>query len=168
MNKGVVGGLDVGVKHLGIAIYDPAAESIAPLKTIRLPTLQDSNLLYEGPYVVDYLKLGQTLQSLVNVHRIQAFLVGFPLSPTSAGQTPPLCRFITKLVKLTPVKAYTPSSQPPQELCVSFWDERNSTKEARELAKMWKLDVRVAKDSLSACVILKSWLEAGGMIMEDG
>ncbi|RYY77628.1 pre-16S rRNA-processing nuclease YqgF [archaeon] len=110
------------------------------------------------PYTI---LLGQMLQGVVNTHRIQGFVVGFPLFPTDIEDTPPLCRFITKLVKLTPVKGYD-LSLAPHEICVSFWDERESTKDARVLARKLKLNVKNTKDSLSACVILKGWLEGVG------
>lgn len=53
--------------YLGIALYDPVSHTLAPVKTLRIPTLYDSNLLYKGPYIVDYLKLGELVCILYHI-----------------------------------------------------------------------------------------------------
>ena len=155
-----IAALDVGTKHIGVAISDESRIVSTPLKTIERLAGPGRN----GPAAVEML--AQKLQLLIKEEQLAGFVVGLPLV---RGKRSPLCEEIVQL--MVQAACYIPSprtsvdSVARQEdmMIFTLWDENSSTVEARRLSKALgakNSTFHKHKDEMAAAVILRSFLEA--------
>jgi RNase H-fold protein (predicted Holliday junction resolvase) len=154
--------LDVGQKHIGVAITDVSKCTVSPICDIsrKAPRNQIES--------VD--KVAKALQKLIDYHNVVGIVCGFPLSPS--GGVTPFCEEIVRLVGLIECMQPQPSAFDTAESVVAdnfrepmlctFWDERNSTVSARRLIQSQMSRRRAVvskyKDSMAACLILEGFL----------
>lgn len=144
--------LDVGTKRIGVALSDETKRFISPLETLT-HAMGDS---------ADIQRISKHLQSKVVEHKIVGVVVGFPLDQD--GEVSPLCRRILAFTSALPLvyDSTFPASFAGSPLLCTFWDERNSSVEARRMAKTLssrKAVARKHKDTFAACLILEGFLE---------
>jgi putative Holliday junction resolvase len=138
--KGGVLALDHGEKRTGLAVCDPLRVALRPLEAWRGPP--------EGAGLFEHL------ESLLAERDVKVLLVGLPLD-MDGGEGPRAARvraFATRLA------ARFPHSE------VVLHDERLTTKAAEELlreAGVGPEERRRRKDSWSALVLLRAWLDSG-------
>lgn len=128
--------LDVGSKHVGVAVTDPLKLTARPLTTLRRQNLEAD--------------VG-SLQDLMEQHSVERLIVGLPMY-MSGDRSPTLDR-IEPLVN----RLRRASSIP-----VEWMDERLSTKEAEQVMKELGLseqERRQKRNEFSAALILKWYLE---------
>ena len=131
-------GIDYGEKRIGVAITDERCIIASPLAVINR--------------IDDGLK---SVADLIDYYRISRVVVGLPLNMDGsegpkAGESR---EFAGKLKSAT-------------ETEVELWDERLTTAEVEKLMisfDMSRAKRRKKRDSLSACVILKTYMEAHGL-----
>jgi putative Holliday junction resolvase len=135
-NAGVLAGLDVGTKTIGLALCDAGWSFAGPAETIRR---------------TKFTKDLEALKSFVTTHRVAGLVVGLPLNMdgTDSPRTQSVRAFARNLA--------------PLALPVLLWDERWST-QAVERA-MIDADVSRAKraeavDRLAAAHILQGAIDA--------
>eukprot|EP01036_Dinobryon_divergens_P034588 gene34588-44717_t len=149
--------LDVGTKHIGIAITDASRRFVSPIGSVtRKKGLIDDRMSPEA-----LTHLSKCIQQYVNEQRPIGIVLGFPLHID--GSLTPLCYEILRIgenLQLHRTDLWT--AQPnPQEMVCTFWDERESTMEARDIIagmSSRRRVVRKYKDSVAASVILRSFL----------
>jgi RNase H-fold protein (predicted Holliday junction resolvase) len=161
-----IAALDVGQKHIGLALTSPMTADVAPVGDIsrKPPRNQAAS--------ID--KVNRALQRFVDQHNVGGVVIGFPLSPS--GGITPFCEEIVHLVSnmqctqpatggdgsssSSPAGAEAAAERPP--LLATFWDERNSTVGARRLISQMSRRRSVVskyKDSMAACLILDGFLK---------
>jgi putative Holliday junction resolvase len=139
-------GLDVGERHVGVAISDPSGTVVRPLQTIaRGSREQDVTAIV----------------SLVAEHDVKLIVVGQPLSLNSAEG--PQARRVARYADMLAERLSIP---------VVSWDERFTTMAAEEIlfqSRGRKKRQRARKekkvDAIAAAVILQSYLDSqnGGL-----
>jgi putative Holliday junction resolvase len=139
--RGSVLAIDHGTKRTGFAVADPLRVVVQPLSTWHGPGDSDELLDYVG--------------ALMAERTVEALLVGVPLSPQGearGARAADVERFIERLRARF------------EDVAVIACDERLSTKEAEHLlreAGLHGAERRERRDSWSALVILRSWIEDG-------
>ena len=156
-----IAALDVGTKHIGVAVSDESRIVSTPLKTIERLAGSGRN----SPAAVEML--AQKLQLLIKEEQLAGFVVGLPLI---RGQRSPLCEEIVQL--MVQAACYIPTPRTSVDSVVArqkdmmmftLWDENSSTVEARRLSKALgakNSTFHKHKDEMAAAVILRSFLEA--------
>ena len=138
-------GLDVGERHIGVAVSDATLTLPTPLPCLtRHPHSPQSPLI-------------AALTSLLTTHSAAALVVGLPLDPHTLALTPQAHR----------IQAITASllvSLPHPRPLLVWWDEAYSSRQSREVVREAGLDVRRMKekglvDSGAATIILQSFLD---------
>lgn len=129
-------GLDVGDKRIGVAVSDPTGLLASAERVLRRVS-RDKDLA--------------AIASLVDELEAECIVVGLPLhlSGRSGEQAESVRRFVERL---------TPHVKVP----IIFWDERLSTKGARQLlieAGMRPAQRAARLDAAAAAVILQSYLD---------
>lgn len=177
-----IAALDVGQKHIGLAISDVMRMSVAPVGDIsrKPPRMSQQS--------ID--KVSKAIQRFVDKHNVGGIVIGFPLTPD--GGVTRFCEEIVNLVSrldckqpLIPTPAATGGSisgggnsgsvltnsatvaaESPhnnrEPLLCTFWDERNSTVGARRVISQMSSRRSVVskyKDSVAACLILDGFLK---------
>lgn len=132
-------GLDIGKKHIGIAITDE-------LKSIAFPFE-----CYERKYNEDaYFSHASTYFSkLIQDHKICGIIVGFPIMDDGKAAT--LCNDIINFIQHLQIT----------EIPSTMWNENGSTVAARSYSRQFSNRKTVFvknKDSLAASFILQSYL----------
>lgn len=128
--------IDYGKRHIGLALGDTNLKVAIPINSIR-----NSG---EGA-IREILKK-------VKEYNISLILLGLPLTPSGKeGERAMEVRSFFESLK----------AQLPEDVEISLWDERYTTKEAYNLMKdlNWRKKKRF-KDSLSAYVILLEYMES--------
>ncbi len=169
--------LDVGTKRVGVAMCDETRRMIHPVDTWQRSV--DKTLRYQDK------SLTGKLQRLVESEGVSGVIVGFPLGLQE--EITPLCTdivtliqsldcvypkgglmanaIISSVVEDVMVKEREGEKEgvvvsPP--MVATFWDERNSSVQARRLARTMSDRKAVAKkykDSFAACLIMEGFLE---------
>lgn len=143
-----IAGLDIGTKHIGVAISDEARVFVGPANDISRKHKRQSQ---------DELQcFSNSLSDLVREHNIKAFVVGLPVYK---NKLTPLCKDIIDLMLNVQIEKSIPSSD---DIVFTCWDETESTVTARKLTKQFSSRRSVMikeKDGLAAAVILNSFLE---------
>jgi putative transcription antitermination factor YqgF len=158
--RSCLAGLDVGRKHIGLAICPMTIVDVKAYGSIEVPykyALSNIDSSKARPIQVDYEKLAKKLQSIVDKEQIVGLVVGFPLS--KEGEITPLCEEILNLIQVLPLSM---PNKPHEEMLVTFWDERNTSVGARQIAKAISQRRSVAKkykDSFAASLILQGFLD---------
>lgn len=129
-------GLDVGDKRIGVAVSDPTGMLASAERVLRRVS-RDKDLA--------------AIASLVDELEAECIVVGLPLhlSGRSGEQADSVRRFVERL---------TPHVKVP----IIFWDERLSTKGARQLlieAGMRPAQRAARLDAAAAAVVLQSYLD---------
>jgi len=132
--------IDQGTKKTGFAVADPLRFAVHPIEQVALPGESDELLVF--------------IARLLEEREVDTFLLGMPfnMDGTEGGRAADVRLFADRL------QARFPKVQ------VVFWDERLTTKAAEELLRNAGYSGRQAKsvkDSWSALVLLKDWLESG-------
>lgn len=132
--------VDHGEKKTGFAVADPTRIVVAPLDPVQAGGTSAELLDYIG--------------ELLDERDVDTLLVGMPfnMDGTEGGRAKSVHAF------LDVVRARFP------KLTVVTWDERLTTKEAEALlrdAGHRGADAKARKDSWSALVLLRDWLESG-------
>ena len=132
--------IDVGTKKTGFAVADALRISAQPLAGVRAGE--------EDPALLDHVAL------LLSERDVEVFLVGMPcnMDGTEGARATAVRAFAARL------RARFPDVQ------LVTWDERLTTKAAEELLREAGYDGRAAKerkDSWSALVLLRDWMESG-------
>jgi putative Holliday junction resolvase len=138
--KGGVLAIDHGTKRTGFAVVDPlriASHALDP---------------WHGPG--DAPELLEHLEELLEERDVRTFLVGLPLNMdgTDGPRAADVRRFARALAERFP------------RVAVVTWDERLTTKAAEELLRESGhrgKDARARRDSWSALVLLRDWIESG-------
>lgn len=137
---GSVLAIDVGTKKTGFAVSDPMRIIVQPLDGVRAGE-DDEELL-------------DHVQELLGERHVDTFLVGLPCNMDgSEGPRAEAVRAFTERL----------SARFPG-VGVVTWDERLTTKAAEDLLREAGHDWRAAKDkkdSWSALVLLRDWIESG-------
>ncbi len=145
--------LDVGTKHVGVAISDESLRFTFPHSTFHRV---DSPENYSSRMDPDrILAASMHFQSLADKENIGAFVVGLPLLN---GQVTPLCREIVKFTSSLSIMLHD-----SQDMWATVWDESYSTSNARHLSKGITSSLRVRqkrKDMMAASIILEDFLSA--------
>lgn len=138
--KGGVLAIDHGTKRTGFAVVDPLRIAAHALDTWRGPGGE--------------AELFTFVQQLLDERDVRIFLVGMPLNMdgSEGPRAADVRAFVTRLAARFPrVKVVT-------------WDERLTTKAAEELLREsghHGKDARAKRDSWSALVLLRDWMESG-------
>ena len=129
--------LDIGDRHIGVAVSDPTGIIATPVATIDRDT--EPNDI-------------ESILSLVNYHNVDGIVIGLPL--TLAGhfgsQARRVEKFKNKLAALTTIK-------------IKSVDERYSTVEAEKMLRETRSQPsknRPTVDAAAACVILQGYLNS--------
>ncbi|MCF0104555.1 MAG: Holliday junction resolvase RuvX [Eggerthellaceae bacterium] len=131
--------LDIGDKRIGLAISDSAEKLSSPLKI--LPN-------------EDIRSCSKNFKSIVEDWKVEKFLVGLPLS--MSGESGKQVEAIKKI-------ASNLQNHFPQIL-LEFYDERLSTKEAKQKLKaegLFEKEMRGKLDALAAAIFLQAYIDAG-------
>jgi putative Holliday junction resolvase len=138
--KGGVLAIDHGTKRTGFAVVDPLRIAAHALDTWRGPGAEPELFTF--------------VQQLLDERDVRIFLVGMPLNMdgTEGPRAADVRGFVTRLAARFPrVKVVT-------------WDERLTTKAAEDLLREsghHGKDARAKRDSWSALVLLRDWMESG-------
>lgn len=138
--KGGVLAIDHGTKRTGFAVVDPLRIAAHALDTWRGPGGETELFAF--------------VQRLLDERDVRIFLVGMPLNMdgSEGPRAADVRGFVTRLAARFPrVKVVT-------------WDERLTTKAAEELLREsghHGKDARAKRDSWSALVLLRDWMESG-------
>ena len=138
-------GIDYGDRKIGLAVSDPLGITAQPLTIYRRKTEKED---------ADYFK------RLVSEYEITEVIVGLPLrmdgsSGTRAETTREFARWLEHILVLP----------------VRFWDERLTTKQAKQILSQQKLAPKAKKeveDQVSAMIILSTYLESKGSKSDAG
>jgi len=145
-----IAALDVGTRHVGVAVSDENRIVSSPLTTIERSVTARNSAAAVGAFA-------EKLQSVLTEAQVDGLVVGLPLFQ---GKPTPLCEEIIQLM----LRAQCHSSdRARQDVVFTLWNENSSTMESRRLSKaLGARDgaFRKHKDSLAAVVILRSFLEA--------
>ena len=136
-------GLDVGERHIGVAVSDA---------TLTLPT--PLPCLTRTPHALT--PLIRTLTALLITHSTAGLIIGLPLSPHGA-LTPQAHR-------IQHITAQLLTELPHPHPLLMWWDESYSSRMSREVVREAGMDVRRMKekgvvDSGAAAIILQSFLD---------
>ncbi len=148
-----IGGLDIGSKYVGVAVSDETRTFSSPLK--RDIIRKNSSNLDES-----YQSFSHQLQKVVEEHRIYFLVIGLPIYQ---GKLTPLGNEIFKMISSIEIPLSIPRSGAslPQELCCTFWDEYNTSNEARAMSAQLtqrRNIIQKQKDGLAAAIILDSFI----------
>jgi len=142
--------LDVGTKHIGVALSDEGRIVAQPHSTMERGPGRN------GPEAVSALT--RKIQALIDAEQIDGLVVG---APTHQGQPTELCEEIVQL--MLAIQCRTAQASPPDsEMLFTLWNENSSTVEARRASKALgaKRSTFVRhKDEMAAAVILNSFLQ---------
>lgn len=138
--------LDVGKKHIGVAISDPNHSFSSPLAVIHRK---------EPRMSIEALNsLSKSLNDIVTEHLIGGFVVGLPVMDD--GTITPFCKEIMKLCEnIECIVDHT-------DVCATLWNERHSSVDARALIKKFSTKRSVVlknKDTVAAALILQGYLD---------
>ncbi len=140
MANGRVMALDVGKARIGVAVTDPLGYTAQPLLTVWCKSPGDDL---------------RNLLRLMRKHEVVALVVGNPLH--MSGDVSPWAAKVQAFAATLGERAGVP---------VYLWDERLSSVAAHEIldeAGRAKGDRRDVIDQVAAVVILRGWMEAGGL-----
>ncbi|WP_340690277.1 Holliday junction resolvase RuvX [Hydrogenobacter thermophilus] len=127
--------LDYGSKRIGLAIGDTSLNIASPLGVFENR---------EG--------VVEKIRNLISEYRVSLLIVGLPLTPR--GQKGQRAKEVEEFVKKL-------RESLPEEIELLMWDERYTTKEAYWLLQdLPPTKRKKLKDSLSAYIILKEYLES--------
>ncbi|MEO6709493.1 MAG: Holliday junction resolvase RuvX [Planctomycetota bacterium] len=132
--------IDHGERRCGFAVTDPLRLATTPLSAWR----DDAN----GPGLFD------TIAALLDERDVDSFVIGLPynMDGSEGSRAAEVRAFATQLGARFP------------RVAIVFVDERLSTKAAEDLMRDAQIPVRdrkAHKDSFSALVLLRDWIEAG-------
>jgi putative Holliday junction resolvase len=132
--------IDHGTKRCGFAVADALRISSQALEPWRGPG--------------DESELFRRIDALLAERDVRTFLVGLPLNMdgTSGGRAADVLAFVARLAQRFP------------RVEVVTWDERLTTKAAEDLLRESGhrgADARARRDSWSALVLLRDWIESG-------
>lgn len=144
--KGGVLAIDHGTKRCGFAVADPlriTTQALEPWRGPRAPGGPDHEA-----------ELLKHIAALLDERDVRTFLVGLPLhmDGTSGARANEVLAFVERLKQRFP------------RVAVVTWDERLTTKAAEDLLRESGhrgADARVRRDSWSALVLLRDWIESG-------
>lgn len=142
--------LDVGTKHVGVALCDEMRMSTVPLATLRRETHMRMS---EGSIGM----LSKKLQTLIEHESIDGLVVGIPLHE---GKPSALSEEIVQLMLRMP--CYYPPLMVKKEMVFTLWNENSSTMEARRVNEALgasKATFKKHKDEMAAAVVLRSFLD---------
>jgi RNase H-fold protein (predicted Holliday junction resolvase) len=164
--NGHVAGLDFGAKHIGIAVSDSSRNFVHPLGS--LTRSRPGASVNSGAEILS--KMGHLFKEK-GYHNVSGIVIGLPLRE---GALTPFCREIASTVDIMGNLCTHPEGFvavagtearslmeyfPP--VC-TFWDEYNTTADAKEtlsqLTSKRKVRMR-SKDAVAAAVILQRFLE---------
>lgn len=138
-SRGCALALDHGTKRVGFAVVDPLGIAVNPLEAWADDGGGETSLF-------------RYVAKLLDERTVGVFVIGLPLG--TAGEENPRSLEVREFARR--LGARFPG------VAIEFQDERLSTKEALELAKeagKFGAERRRWKDSLSALVVLRDWLE---------
>jgi RNase H-fold protein (predicted Holliday junction resolvase) len=169
--------LDVGTKKIGLALTDESRRLINPMDTFL--RTEDKSMKYQDN------ALTNKLQRVIESEGVVGVIVGFPLGVNA--EVTPLCQDIVQLIqslrcvypktgvignaantslRVDPLSSISNAHQQSHAesipMIATFWDERNSSVQARRLARTISDRKGVAKkykDTFAACLILEGFLE---------
>ena len=164
---GKIAALDVGTRHVGVAVSDEGRQFVSPMTTF---SRSKSGEWRNGSIAVQ--SFSKKMQEFVDKENCCGFVVGIPLKD---GETTPFCKEIVDLMLNINCTA-KPQNQlrmeqdidddndnyDKDEMFFTLWDEYNSTMESRRhVARTTnKRSVFMKhKDSMAAAVILQKMLE---------
>ena len=142
---GSVLAIDHGTKKTGFAIADPLR--------IAVHALEQVNLSGDSEELLDYI------QKLLEERDVEFFLLGMPynMDGSEGGRSADVRLFAERLKTRF------------KRVRVRLWDERLTTKAAEDLLRQSGFSGRQAKgrkDSWSALVLLRDWIESGEPVQE--
>jgi len=129
--------LDVGARHIGLAISDPLAVTAQGLATLERRN-QKLDL--------------ERLQRLIEEHAVAEMVVGYPLRMSGAAGT-----------EAGKIAAFAEQLRRRFHLPVHLWDERLSSAEANRVLRQTGMSIRrraQVVDRMAAVLILQSFLDA--------
>ena len=137
---GSVLSIDHGTKKTGFAIADPLRIAVHALEQVALAG--------ESEELLDYI------EKLLTERDVEFFLLGMPynMDGTEGSRSEDVHRFAARLTERFP------------KVGIRLWDERLTTKAAEEMLRQSGFSGRQAKgrkDSWSALVLLRDWIESG-------
>lgn len=126
-------GIDYGEKRVGVAISDPLGIIASPLLVIEHK--DDDSLVIEELLII------------IETNNITRLVIGLPLNMNgSLGfQAQRICEFVDELKKYT-------------QVAINFEDERESSKQVKEIMKTIKSKNNIIDDR-AAAVILQNYLD---------
>ena len=132
--------IDQGTKKTGFAVADPLRIAVQPIEQVALAGESDE--------LLDFIA------GLLDERDVDTFRIGLPfnMDGTEGGRAADVRRFGSRLNERFP------------KVEVLYWDERLTTKEAEDLLRSAGYSGRQAKDvkdSWSALVLLRDWIESG-------
>jgi len=145
-----VAALDVGTKHIGLAVSDEGRVVATPWTTIERTGAARNSEVAVG-------MLGSKLQRVISELQIDGLVVGLPIHE---GKPTPLSREIVQLMLHT--RCFNPKNK-DQDMIFTLWNEHSSSMEARRVSK--SLGSRTGafhkhKDEMAAAVILRSFFDS--------
>ncbi|MFT5286407.1 MAG: putative Holliday junction resolvase [Planctomycetota bacterium] len=137
---GSVLSIDHGTKKTGFAIADPLRIAVHALEQVAYSG--------ESEELLDYI------EKMLTERDVEIFLLGMPynMDGTEGGRAEDVHRFAARLTNRFP------------KVGIRLWDERLTTKAAEEMLRQSGFSGRQAKgrkDSWSALVLLRDWIESG-------
>lgn len=163
---GKLAALDVGTKHVGLALTDESRRFVIRGDTLKRKSGRGEHRLASSS--VEFLT--RQLQAFIAKEKVRGLVVGIPLhneKPT------PFCQEIVDLMLRMDCFLPDPVSLPsvdtsampprtsPEHMPFTLWDEYGSTVEGRRLVKQTSTKRSVylkQKDSIAASVILQEFL----------
>ena len=132
--------IDQGTKKTGFAVADPLRIAVQPIEQVSIPGTSEE--------ILDFIA------GLLDERDVDTFLLGMPynMDGTEGGRAIDVRDFGKRLNERFP------------KVEVLFWDERLTTKAAEDLLRGAGYSGRQAKsvkDSWSALVLLRDWIESG-------
>ena len=138
--------LDVGKKHIGVAISDPSHSFSSPLTIIQR---KEPRMSAEA-----IASLSKSLRHIATEYRVSGFVVGLPVMDD--GTITPFCREIMKLLENIEFQENS------NEISATLWNERHSSIDARALINQFSTKRNVVlknKDTVAAALILQGYLD---------
>lgn len=166
--SGKIASLDVGKKHIGVALCDESKYFVNPITTLSRSALPEvvHNLTSKKDHRMSKSSLNalsKKLQGIIDKEHVCGLVVGIPLLD---GKPTPFCTEVVDL--MLQLQCFMPEKYMngdvhniANEMIFTFWDEQYSTMEARRLVAQRTESRNVflkQKDSMAAAVIMHKFL----------
>ena len=150
-----IAALDVGTKHIGVAMCDESRTATTPCATLRR---EAQMRMSDGSIGM----LSKKIQTLIEDESFDGLVVGVPLQEGKPG---PFAEEIVQLMLRMP--CYYPPLVDKKEMIFTLWNEHSSTVDARRASAVLgasKAAFKRHKDEMAAAVVLRSFLDFNHLV----